>query len=426
MASEVASKKAGAGWRGAAARPSGGLAGRPAKSPETGPELSAGRERWAAIGVGLNALLVVALLAPLLGALADERRLTAPQMGLAATAELLAMAGATGLAGLLLAPRRLRLIGASSCLLLATLDLATMAAGGGALIALRAGAGMAEGVLLWITVGMIARTATPVRWAGAFYMALTSVQLALAFADASVIMPRFGASGGYAALALCALAGIGPALLLPGAYAPMPHEAASERRLPFRGLVALLAAFVFMSANGAVAIFLQRYALQAGLTAGVARTAVWVSLAAQVAGSAAATALAGRVGWFSVFAAGALLWLAAWTCFSLRVPAGVFIGANALSGLVALFVGPFFVPMLIEADPSRRAAMQTGAAQLLGGAAGPLMAFALVSQTDAHRVLVLSPALLAAGLAIMAWLRFTAAASGPTTSAPSEAVGSRP
>ncbi len=210
-------------------------------------------------------------------------------------------------------------------------------------------------------------------------------------------------------LALCSLAGIAPALAGASRYAPLSSQGEQAGAPPLRGWIALLATLIFVSANGAVAVYLQRYALQAGLTPNVARTAVWVSLAAQVAGSGAATALAGKVRWFPVFVTATVLWLVAWTCFSLRIPAGPFIAANALAGLVGLFVSPFFVPLTIEADPSRRAAVQTGAAQLLGGAAGPLMAFGLVTERDAHRVLILGAVLLLSGLAIMAWLRVTQA-----------------
>ncbi|MGE5500965.1 MAG: MFS transporter [Ignavibacteriales bacterium] len=362
----------------------------------------------AAIAVGFNALLIIGLFAPLLGALADEHRLSAPQIGLAATVELLAMAIAAGTAGARLPPRRLRTIGVAASLALAAADLAMSGAAGMQVLALRAMAGAAEGLLLWIVIGMIARTQTPERWAAVLFTGVTAIQLAVAFAYAVVVIPRFGASGGYAVLAVCAIAGVAPALALPSRYEPLPVALGQSGLPPRRGWIALAATLIFTSANGAVAVYLQRFALQAGLSADVARTAVWVALAAQVCGSAAATALAGKVRWLPVFALGTVVWLAVWTCLSLRVPAEVFIAANALSGLVALFVSPFYVPLAIEADPSRRAAMQTGAAQLLGAAAGPLMAYRLVSEQDAHKVLVLGGGLLLTGLAVMAWLQATA------------------
>ena len=83
--------------------------------------------------------------------------------------------------------------------------------------------------------------------------------------------------------------------------------------------------------------------------------------------------------------------------------------ANALAGLVALFLGPFLVPMTIDADPSRRAAMQSGAAQLLGGALGPALASLVVGEREVHGVLWLGAGLMLAGLVVVSWLRFTGA-----------------
>ena len=51
--------------------------------------------------------------------------------------------------------------------------------------------------------------------------------------------------------------------------------------------------------------------------------------------------------------------------------------------------------------------MQSGAAQLIGGAMGPLLASQLVSDQDVHGALWLGAGLLLAGLAIVAWLHFT-------------------
>ena len=61
--------------------------------------------------------------------------------------------------------------------------------------------------------------------------------------------------------------------------------------------------------------------------------------------------------------------------------------ATGLFGFFWLFFMPFLAPMTIEADPTRRAAMLLGGAQLLGGSLGPLLASAMVSDTDARGAL---------------------------------------
>ena len=377
-----------------------------------GPALT-GIQAAAAIGVGVNSLLFAGVTSVILGSLADEHRLSASGLGLTAMTEALAMGLATAAMGLIRRPRRLRLIAVGASLSLAALNVAATFAAGAALMVLRGVTGCVEGVLLWITVGMIARTVTPERWAGAFFTAQTLAQLLLALLLAFVVAPRFGANGGFLSLAGCSLLGLAPALLAPDRFAPLPLRAGESEVPPPRGWMALAATLVFVSAGGAVGVYLQPLAHQAGLDADVARTAVWVSLAAQVAGGALATALAGRVRYFTVFLLTSAVYLAVWFLFGRAMPAWAFVGANALAGLFGLFLGPFLVPMTIDADPSRRAAMQSGAAQLLGGAFGPLLASQVVSDSDVRGVLWLGAGLMLTGLAGVTALRFTAARGAP-------------
>jgi len=371
-----------------------------------GPAIT-GVEAGATIGVGMNSLLMIGVMPVILGALADEHRLSAAGIGQAAMLELLGMGVATALAGALLRLNHLKWIGVVASIALAIIDLATTQASGLEVLALRTAAGEVEGVLLWITVGMIVRTVTPERWAGVFFTAQTLAQLLLAIILAAWVMPRFGANGGFAALAIASVMGVVPALASPSRLAPLPVAPGEGGAPPPRGWIALVATVIYVAAGGAVGVYLEPLAHQAGLGAGVAQTALWTSLAAQVAGGAAATAMAGRVRYFTVFIISSAIYLGVWCAFSLREPGWLFISVNALAGLGGLFLAPFQVPMMIDADPSRRAAMQSGAAQLIGGALGPLLASRVVSDADAHGVLWLGCALLLAGLAIIAWLRFT-------------------
>jgi predicted MFS family arabinose efflux permease len=371
-----------------------------------GPALT-GLEAAGAIGVGVNSLLVLGVIPVLLGALVDEHRLTTPDIGLVVTLEVLIMGLATSLAGILLKPLRLKRLGAVLALLLAGVDLATAAASGRDIFALRGAAGALEGVLLWITVSMIARTATPERWAGVFFIGATLAPLSLAIALAVWIMPTWGATGGFVAIAVCALAGAPASIVGPSRLADLNPGEAIAGAPPFRGWIALIGTLIFVGGGAAVAVYLQPLAHQAGLDAGVARTALWVSLAAQVAGSTAATGMAGRIRWFHVFLITSAVSLSVWWVLGQQIPAWLFIGANAAAGCAALFLSPFLVPMTIEADPSRRAAVQSGGAQLLGGALGPLLASRLVSDQDVHGALWLAAGLLLTGLAVVAWLHAT-------------------
>jgi hypothetical protein len=362
-------------------------------------------EASALIAVGCNSLMVLGVLPILLGALADAHRLSNAQIGLSAMAEILTMGVATGLMGLIRRPGRLRWIGGGASLALAAANLICTHLSGGGLIAARCGAGAAEGILLWITIGMIVRTATPERWAGVFFTAQTAAQLVLAIALAVWVFPRIGANGGFLALSAVALAGVVPALAIPRGFGPMTRKPGEGGAPPPRGWIALLGTLIFVAGGGAVGVYLEPLAHEAGLSAGVAGAALWTSLAGQVCGGALATFLAGRVGYFTIFLVGSVLSLGIWALLGLHIPAWLFVADNIASGVVSLLIAPFIAPMTIEADPTRRAALQTGAAQLLGGALGPLLSSLVVNARDVRGVLWLGGGLVLAGLAIVAGLR---------------------
>ena len=366
-----------------------------------------GLQAAAAIAVGTNGLMVIGVMPVLLGALADAHRLTAAGIGQTAMIELLGMGVATGLAGAFLRPARLRFIGLATAIILTLLDLGTGFVSGAAVMAVRGAAGVAEGLLLWITVGMIIRTITPERWSGVYFTAQCLTQLMLSVTFATWVLPRFGATGGFIVLAGVTLVAGAAAIFTPGSYARLPNPAGESGAPPPRGWVALFATVVLVTARAAVALYLQPLAHQAGLSSGVARTANWVGLAAQTLGGTVAMIIAGRVRYFAVFVATSTAFLIVWYIY-FNLPSGeVFVAATAASGFFAVLLGPFLTPFTIEADPSRRAAMQTGAAQILGGSAGPFLASLLVTSTEVRGVLGLSAGLLIAALVIVAGLRFT-------------------
>ena len=197
------------------------------------------------------------------------------------------------------------------------------------------------------------------------------------------------------------------AAYLPSAYAPLPDGGADGGPPPTRGWIALAATLIFVSAAAAVGIYIQPLAEQAGLSPGVARLAVTCSLAAPVGGGVLATMAAGRIGYFVVFIAATVASIAVFLVYLAAAPAWLFVLATAFGGLVNLFLTPFLVPMTIEADPSRRAAVQSGAAQLFGAALGPLLASVVVSDRNVHGALWLGATLLLIGMALITGLHFT-------------------
>jgi len=365
-------------------------------------------EAAAALALGVVALLFAGVLPSLLGALGDEHRLSASGFGLTATFEGLTMGLTTAAAGIVLPPRHLKLIGAGAALALAAIDFSAFHVAGPFIMANRAAAGVAEGILLWLTTSMIARTATPERWAGVYFTALCTAQMVAAFLFAQWILPDFGADGGFAALAIAAVAGIPVAYFLPKLFAPLLKDESLSGAPPPRGWFALFATLIYIGATATVGVYLQPLAQEAGLSADVARTAVWVSLAAQIAGGAASTVLAGHVRWLAIFVGCTLAFLVNWGVFLLHPQAWVFIAANALGGFVGILVAAFIVPMTIEVDPSRRTAVLGGSTQVLAGALGPFAASFVVADDNVHGAILLGTVSLFAGLALIAGLHITA------------------
>lgn len=364
------------------------------------------RPAAAAIVLGSLSLLMVGVMPALLGALADSGRLSAAGIGQCATLESLAIGVSAGLCGMAAKPRHLRVFAAVATLTLALCDFASMPASGTMVMVLRTLAGFAEGVMLWITVGMIARTETPERWAGVFWTTIVAMQLAMASAFVWVI-PHLGSEGGFAALGITALGGLAAAAWGPKSYGDLPTAPGESGAPPLRGWAALLATLIYTAASGAVLVYLQPMTHEAGLSADIARISLWVSLAAQVAGGFLATALAGRVHWFTVFCCSTVMFIAGWFVMTIHPSAWLFLASNALTGLNIVLVGPFLVPMTIEADPSRRTAMQSGATQLLAGAMGPWLASMIVSDTDVFGAVWLGTGLIVSGLVLMGALHIT-------------------
>lgn len=371
-----------------------------------GPPLTA-VEAGVAIALGIVALLLAGSMPVLLGALASEHRLAVAQIGVTAMAEALTMGLAAAACGALVKPARLRLIGLIAVLAVAAINLAMIWASGLGVIGLRALAGAAEGVLLWITIGMIARSETPERWAGVFYAGLTLCQFVLTAVLTAVVTPRWHASGGFALAAVLVALSAPIALFGLDRYASLPGGAVTAGSPPLRGWVALAGSLLFAAAFGAVAIYTVPLVRQAGLSAGVAGAGITAALATQILGGALATVLAGRVHYFAVFVFTTLATLAGWVVFMFWPPAWLFIVAAMAVGFVYMVATPFLVPMMIEADPSRRAAVQSGGAQLFGAALGPFLASRVVGDHNVHGAVVLAAVLLLAALSIFGGLHLT-------------------
>jgi hypothetical protein len=359
--------------------------------------------------VGCVGILATGVQPIVLGALQNAQHVSLAEMGHAATAELLCMGFGASLAAALLVPRRLPLIAVLASLMLTVANAATPLAVGEGVTALRALTGFAGGLLIWLTACMIARSAAPERWAGIYLTLQTLAQFLLAALMTGVLEPRYGEGADFMALAacggVCALASLG----LPHSFVELPKT--SRRALttlpPARGIAALAAYFLLMMFIVSIWVYYDPIARQAGLSSQVSNQAVAVSLAFQVLGGSTAVLVAGRLKWFSVFLVCALVDLAMVALLGLRPGAWLFLADAAVFGFIWIFILPFMVPMLIEADPSRRSAVLAGGVALLGGSLGPSVVAWMISPEDTSAALWLGAACLMLSLGLATFLHFT-------------------
>ena len=355
--------------------------------------------------VGICGILIAGLQPLLLGTLAQEGRITANELGHAATAELLLMGAACAYAGARWRAEHLRTIGVIAALLLAALNLLTLRTNGELVTLVRALAGVPSGILIWITIAMIARSPTPERWSGIYLTLQTLAQFVIAAALTAWVAPFYGANGGFFALAVVCAVTAGAAFVLPNRFAPLIANSDASGLPDRRGFIALAATFLYLAFIVGVWVYAEPLSRQAGHAPSVAGVAVSASLAFQVLGGATATLLAGKLRWFPTILVCSVLNVGCLVSFAALPGESLFIATSAAFGFLWLFVLPFLVPMVIAADPTRRAAVLVGGAELLGASLGPLLVSFIVSDSDVRGAIAFGAGALVLALLIAVALR---------------------
>ncbi len=335
-----------------------------------------------ALAVGTVALLMLGLQPLLLGALADEHRLTVDQIGYGATAELLTLGLTTGLLAAALPPLRIKLINAAGCLAFVAANIASIYSDGYALVAARGAAGVAGGFLVWIAIAVITRAARPDRMSGIFLIVQALAQGALAAILPVTLMPRYGADGGLASLAFFGVLAIAGSLLLPDSLVRLPKPESGRAALPLSSLAGLLSVFLYLAGIVGLWVFVEQIGTSAKIAGNIVGFAVAASLAAQIAGGLLATVATGRVRAIPVLVLCCLLNIALVVVLGGSLSAPVYLGCVMLFGLLWMLAMPFQTRLLIDLDPTRRSAMFLSAVQLSGSAAGPLVTSAFATQTS--------------------------------------------
>jgi predicted MFS family arabinose efflux permease len=378
------------------------------------PEISA-RQVAAALAVGTIGVLMVGIQPILLGELVEAKQVSLEGVGIVAMAEIVTLGLGVVLGDALLPWSRLRLITIVAALLAAGLDLLTLlAAGDGAMTAVRAAAGLPEGILIWGATGVVVRTANPSRIAGIFFVAQTVAQAALGALLANLVIPHSGWQGGFVTLGVLALLPCLLAFRQPARLAPLAPPTVSGFRWSMATLLPLAVVFLQLATLGSFWAYLEPLGKAAGFDARAAQTLVAGVLAMQVAGGSVASFAVRRLAVMPTLVVCSIVLAAVMTTIH-QLPGGsmlTFALGCALFGFVWLFMLPFHIGLAFRADASGRLASLVPAAQLLGSAFGPLTASFIVEGENAAAVPLLSAAFaIAAALMLLGTQRRNAAAT---------------
>jgi predicted MFS family arabinose efflux permease len=361
---------------------------------QTEPAASFSRlEMSAALLVGSAALLMLGLQPILLGEMVAREVITLEGVGVIAMGEIIALGLGVVLGDAVLPLSRYRHIMVIAALTVAVFNGATCYAMGDApLAALRAAAGLAEGVLVWITTNIIVRSTKPDRLAAVFIVVQTLSQAAIAALLALLIVPRAGWQGGFVLVAGISLLVSLLARFLPAGLESLRAGGAQGMRWSFATLLPLGVAFLQMAAIGSLWAYLEPLGRAAGFDDQGAQTLISAVLVMQVMGGSLAIYGVQRLGAKATLTAGAIL--LATIAFAIhQLPPGSILTFSVLLagfGFTWLFIMPFQIGLAFIADPSGRVAVLIPAMQLLGSAIGPLIASFTVSGDEASLVPLVS------------------------------------
>ncbi|XQA73714.1 MFS transporter [Xanthomonas sacchari] len=344
------------------------------------------------MSIGAIALLILGVQPIVLGALVEQHLITLPGVGVVAMGEIIALGIGVALGDALLPVSWQRATAVVAALLAAALNLATVQAqGDAAFVALRAAAGLAEGLLVWVATVSIVRAATPDRVTAVFMVLQALAQIALAAALALWVLPAASWQGGFVAMAATCLLVLPlaaalsvPASLAPAADAQCAATATARLRWSPATLAPLLVAFLQMSGIGALWAYLEPLALRAGLDAHAAQLQTSWVLGMQIVGGLAAIYWVRRLSVTATLTLGSVA-LCVVAAAMYRVPGNAALGFAAVCvafGFAWMFLMPFHVGLALRADAQGRVAVLVPAAQLIGSACGPLLASLLLHADD--------------------------------------------
>ena len=294
-------------------------------------------------------------------------------MGQAATMDMLGLALSSGAAGAFLAPKKLRVYAAAAALGVIAANLSTCVAGTFGVLASRLASGGCSGILMWVTLGLLARSRAPVRLTGLFLAAQAAVGVVLASLLSRAILPRFGFAGGYAALAGFGGVALFAATQIPRSYAALGRSKAIALP-PSAGLFALSPVFCFLAGLVSIWVYISRIALAAGRPGSLVAVAITTAISFKFVGGLLAAGAADKTSWRGVLPLGTAVCALIAAGLAAPTPPFVFLALIAGLGTCWMFLSAYHIPMLLEIDHTGRSALLVSMVSLMGGAAGPFAA----------------------------------------------------
>lgn len=351
----------------------------------------------AALALGCVALLMLGVQPLVLGALLADHRITVTELTLAATVEMLALGVVSAVLAGALPHRHLRVLGAAATLMLALANFGGLFCNGAGIIVTRGLVGLSGGVVLWIGVGLITRSVAAVRISGIF-AALQSLSQAGLAAAIPLLVGLTGSNTGFVLMGAVALAMLPLVLLLPNQLSTLPKPEAGRSALSLSGAVGLAATFLMMAGVVGFWVFIEALGRMNGVDEKVSSFTIAASLATQILGAGAVAIFGPRLPAVPSLVAVGLGNLAVIALIAFFHGAGVFVPAALLFGFLWTLGMPLIFPLLIRIDPTRRVAMLSSGAQLLGSAAGPILMGFFATEANVRPVLPASALLFCAAI----------------------------
>ena len=309
----------------------------------------------------------------LLDALLHDGRLTAVQVGQAATAELIGMAGFSFIASAFFPVQRSKFFVLSAVAASCLANLLTLVSTGSGVIAARLLSGCCSGVVLWLFVSMLVRSGSPARLNGIYVASLSLLGLCLATLCTQWSIPHFGARGAVGCLLCLDVLMIAAAFLMPRNLVALPRKQHQNGAPEGLALFALLAIGAFFAALTSFWVYVIPISNQLGLRTSTINLAIDVAIVCQILGGLAAATIGQRIGYLAVMGSCTLVGLLVVSSLHLGLGATGYVVALGIFGIAWMFAPPYHVLFAIAAGPSRRAAMFLVTAQVVGAGVGPFV-----------------------------------------------------